>query len=86
MQEQIYNSDSSSKKTFFRRRNKGCPLSDPMAPKIDYKNPKLLLKYVSERGRMLPKRITYVSAKKQRELKIAIKRARNLALLPFVNN
>jgi small subunit ribosomal protein S18 len=75
-----------SKKSFFKRRNKGCPLSEPGAPKVDYKNPKLLLRFVSERGRMLPRRITYISAKKQRELKIAIKRARNLALLPFVDN
>jgi len=75
-----------SKKSFFKRRSKGCPLSEPGAPKVDYKNPKLLLRFVSERGRMLPRRITYISAKKQRELKIAIKRARNLALLPFVDN
>lgn len=75
----------SNKKSFFRRKSKGCPLSEPGSPAVDYKNPKLLLKFVSERGRMLPRRITYISAKKQRELKIAIKRARNLALLPFVS-
>lgn len=73
-------------KNFFRRRSKGCQLSEAGAPKIDYKNPKLLLRFVSERGRILPRRITYISAKKQRELKNAIKRARMLALLPFVNN
>ncbi|MFY9589324.1 30S ribosomal protein S18 [Rickettsia endosymbiont of Halotydeus destructor] len=72
-----------AKKVFFRRR-KGCPLSVPNAPMIDYKNPDLLVKFVSEGGRMLPSRITNVCAKKQRKLKNAIKVARILALLPFV--
>jgi small subunit ribosomal protein S18 len=76
-------SSSNNKQVFFRRR-KGCPLSEPNAPKVDYKNLKLLSRFISERGRILPSRITSVSAKKQRELKRAIKRARNLALLPFV--
>lgn len=71
---------------FFRKRSKGCPLSEAGAPVIDHKNPKLLLRFLSERGRILPRRITFVSAKKQRELKRAIKRARMLALLPFVNS
>ncbi|MGX6959764.1 MAG: 30S ribosomal protein S18 [Rickettsia endosymbiont of Pentastiridius leporinus] len=75
--------ERSSKKVFFRRR-KGCPLSVPNAPVIDYKNPELLLKFVSEGGRMLPSRITNVCAKKQRKLSNAIKIARILALLPFV--
>lgn len=74
---------TNSKQLFFRRR-KGCPLSEEHSPKIDYKNIKLLSRFISERGRILPSRITSVSAKKQRELKQAIKRARNLALLPFV--
>ena len=86
MQMQQHTNTADNKKNFFRKRSKGCPLSEPGAPKVDYKNPKLLLRFVSERGRMLPRRITYISAKKQRELKIAVKRARNLALLPFVNN
>jgi len=60
-----------------------CPLSQKDAPPIDYKNLTLLSQYVSEKGRMLPSRITNVCAKKQRELKRAIKIARNLALLPF---
>jgi small subunit ribosomal protein S18 len=77
------NSSEDAKKTFFRR-SKGCPLSEPGAPEVDYKNIKLLFRFISERGRILPSRITSVSAKKQRELKQAIKRARNLALLPFV--
>ena len=60
---------------------KSCPLSGKGAPKIDYKNIKLLKKYVSENGKILPSRITNVSQKKQRELSLSIKRARNLALL-----
>ena len=71
------------RRPFFRRR-KSCPFSGPNAPKIDYKDTKLLLRFVSERGKIVPSRITAVSAKKQRELTRAIKRARMLALLPFV--
>ena len=60
---------------------KTCPLSSKGAPVVDYKNIKLLKKYVSENGKILPSRITNVSQKKQRELSISIKRARNLALI-----
>ena len=60
---------------------KACPLSIKGAPIIDYKNIKLLKKYISENGKILPSRITNVSQKKQRELSLSIKRARNLALL-----
>ena len=60
---------------------KKCPLSIKGAPKIDYKNVKLLKKYISENGKILPSRITNVSQKKQRELSLSIKRARNLALI-----
>tara|TARA_B100000989_G_C19508258_1_gene457556 strand:- start:1284 stop:1547 length:264 start_codon:yes stop_codon:yes gene_type:complete len=60
---------------------KKCPLSVKGAPKIDYKNIKLLRKYISENGKILPSRITSVSQKKQRELSTSIKRARNLGLL-----
>ena len=60
---------------------KKCPLSGKGAPKIDYKNVKLLKKYISENGKILPSRITSVSQKKQSELSISIKRARNLALI-----
>jgi len=60
---------------------KACPLSIKGAPVIDYKNIKLLKKYVSENGKILPSRITNVSQKKQRELSLSIKRARNLALM-----
>lgn len=68
--------------SFFRRR-KSCPFSGPKAPKIDYKDIKLLLRFTSERGKIVPSRITAVSAKKQRELARAIKRARFLALIPY---
>jgi small subunit ribosomal protein S18 len=71
------------RRPFFRRR-KSCPFSGPKAPKIDYKDTRLLLRFVSERGKIVPSRITAVSAKKQRELARAIKRARFLALLPYV--
>ena len=60
---------------------KKCPLSGKGAPVIDYKNIRLLKKYTSENGKILPSRITSVSLKKQRELSLSIKRARNLALL-----
>ena len=60
---------------------KPCPLSGKDAPKVDYKNIKLIKKYLSESGRILPSRVTYVSQKKQRELSKAIKRARLLALV-----
>jgi len=60
---------------------KSCPLSIKGAPVIDYKNIKLLKRYISENGKILPSRITNVSQKKQRELSVSIKRARNLALI-----
>ena len=60
---------------------KKCPLSGKGAPVIDYKNINLLKKYLSENGKILPSRITSVSQKKQRELTLSIKRARNLALI-----
>ena len=60
---------------------KSCPLSVKGAPVVDYKNIKLLKKYVSENGKILPSRVTNVCQKKQRELSLSIKRARNLALL-----
>ena len=61
--------------------NKSCPLSLKGAPVIDYKNIKLLKKYISDNGKILPSRITNICQKKQRELSISIKRARNLALI-----
>ena len=61
--------------------SKPCPLSGKNAPVIDYKNIKVLKKYISESGRILPSRVTSVSQKKQKELARAVKRARLLALL-----
>lgn len=69
--------------SFFRRR-KSCPFAGPNAPKIDYKDTKLLSRYISERGKIVPSRITAVSAKKQRVLARAIKKARFLALIPYL--
>ena len=60
---------------------RSCPLSVKGAPVVDYKNIKLLKKYLSENGKILPSRITNISQKKQRELSLSIKRARNLALI-----
>ncbi len=68
---------------FFRRR-KSCPFSAKDAPVIDYKDVRLLQGFMSERGKIVPSRITAVSAKKQRELAKAIKRARHLGLLPYI--
>ena len=65
-------------------RRKTCPFSGPNSPAIDYKDVKLLSRFISEGGKIVPSRITAVSAKKQRELAKAIKRARILGLLPFV--
>ena len=71
------------RRPFFRRR-KTCPFTGPNAPQIDYKDIKTLQRFLSERGKIVPSRITAVSAKKQRLLAKAIKRARYLALLPYV--
>jgi len=67
----------------FGRQRKVCPFSGAESPKIDYKDVKLLQRYISEKGKIVPARITAVSAKKQRVLSIAIKRARYMALLPY---
>jgi small subunit ribosomal protein S18 len=71
------------RRPFFRRK-KTCPFSGANAPKIDYKDVKLLQRFISERGKIVPSRITAVSTKKQRLLAIAIKRARFMALLPYL--
>ena len=68
---------------FFRRR-KTCPFSAKNAPAIDYKDTRLLQGFMSERGKIVPSRITAVSGKKQRELAKAIKRSRQIGLLPYV--
>jgi small subunit ribosomal protein S18 len=72
-----------ARRPFFRRR-KSCPFCGPDAQPIDYKDVKVLSRYISERGKIVPSRITAVSARKQRELAQAIKRARFLGLLPYV--
>ena len=71
------------RRPFFRRK-KTCPFSGAGAPKIDYKDVKLLQRFISERGKIVPSRITAVSNKNQRALANAIKRARFMALLPYV--
>ena len=72
-------------KPFFRRK-KTCPFTGPNAPEIDWKDVKTLGRFISERGKMTPSRITNVSQKHQRELSVAIKRARQMALLPYVRH
>ncbi len=71
------------RRPFFRRR-KSSPFAHADAPAIDYKDIKLLQRFISERGKIVPRRITAVTAKEQRALATAIKRARELALLPYV--
>ncbi len=66
--------------------SKKCPLSGKGAPEIDYKNIDLIKRYTTEKGKILPSRVTSVCTKKQRELALAVKRARFLALLPYVSN
>jgi len=75
--------DQPARRPFFRRR-KSCPFTGDKAPAIDYKDSRLLMRYISERGKIVPSRISAVSAKKQRLLAQAIKRARFLGLLPYV--
>ncbi len=75
--------EDGARRPFFRRK-KTCPFSGDNAPKIDYKDVKLLQRFISERGKIVPARITAVSNKKQRILANAIKRARFMALLPYV--
>ena len=75
--------DAPMKRGFFKRR-KSCPFSGPNAKTIDWKDTRLLSRFISERGKIVPSRITNVSQKKQRELAQAIKRARYMALLPYV--
>ncbi|MCH7963462.1 MAG: 30S ribosomal protein S18 [Bacteroidetes bacterium] len=68
------------------RNKKICRFTQNNVKYIDYKDVKLLQRYVNEQGRIIPKRITGTSAKYQRELSTAIKRARHMALLPFVSD
>ena len=82
------------KKTFKREENSNspfenkkrfCPFSNKNSPNIDYKDTKLLSKYISEKGKIIPSRITNVSRGKQKELSLAIKRARFLSLMSYTN-
>ncbi len=77
--------DRSNSKVFFKRREAN-PLAEIDPSKVSYKNPELLKQFTSEGGRILPRRITNVSAKNQRQIKRAIKTARILAWLPFVHD
>jgi small subunit ribosomal protein S18 len=79
----IVSKGNSGRRPFFRRR-KSCPFSGKNAIKIDYKDTRMLQRFISERGKIVPSRITAVSTKKQRELARAIKRARFLALIPYL--
>lgn len=76
-------SSTSSSRSHFRRR-KSCPFSSSNSPPIDYKDVKLLQRFLTERGKIIPSRISAVSGKKQRELSTAIKRARFLAMIPYL--
>ncbi len=80
------NTDSLQNSKSFFKKSRTCPFSGPDAIPIDYKDIKTLQKFVSERGKIIPSRISAVSAPKQRKLAQAIKRARILALLPFVGH
>jgi small subunit ribosomal protein S18 len=71
------------RRPFFRRK-KSCPFSGPNAPAIDYRDVRLLQRFLTDRGKIVPSRISAVSAKKQRALAQAIKRARHLGLLPYL--
>ena len=74
-----------TKNSPFEDRRKFCPFSHKNSPTIDYKDVKLLSKYISEKGKIIPSRITNVSRAKQKELSLAIKRARYLSLMSFTN-
>ena len=66
-----------------RKKKRVCQFCSDKNAKIDYKSTQRLQKYITERGKILPRRISGTCAKHQRELTVAIKRARNIALLPY---
>ena len=78
-------SKDDNKNSAFEERRKFCPFSHKNSPLIDYKDIKLLSRYVSEKGKIMPSRITNISRSKQKDLSIAIKRARFLSLMSFTN-
>ena len=75
--------DSPMKRRGGRRRKKVCVFCGKENNEIDYKDVAKLRRYITERGKILPRRISGTCAKHQRQLTVAIKRARNVALLPF---
>ncbi len=79
-----YNREENSNSPF-ENRKRFCPFSQQNSPIIDYKDIKLLSRYISEKGKIVPSRITGVSRKKQKELAKAIKRARFLSLMSYTN-
>ena len=78
-----YKSKDEKRNSPFEDRKRFCPFSQKNSPFIDYKDVKLLSRYISEKGKMTPSRITNVSSKKQKELSKAIKRARFLGLMSY---
>tara|TARA_Y100001970_G_C14051962_1_gene759433 strand:+ start:27 stop:305 length:279 start_codon:yes stop_codon:yes gene_type:complete len=86
MKKNRYSSSKSrddKKNSPFEDRKRFCPFSQKNSPTIDYKDTKLLSRYISEKGKIMPRRITNVSSKKQKELSRAIKRARFLGLMSY---
>lgn len=79
-------SDAPTVKRPFFRRKKTCPFSGPKVAPIDWKDTRVLVRYLSERGKIMPSRITAVSQKKQRELAIAVKRARFMGLISHISS
>lgn len=71
---------------FRRGRRRGCAFCGDESLSIDYKDPQALKYFVTERGKIVPRRISGACAKHQRQITLAVKRARNIALLPFTSN
>lgn len=80
-----YKNRDETKNSPFEDKRKFCPFSNKNSPVIDYKDTKLLSKYITEKGKIVPSRITNVSRGKQKELSLAIKRARFLSLMSYTN-
>ncbi len=67
-----------------RRHRKSCPICEMSLRVVDYKDERTLVRFTTERGKILPSRLSGACARHQRQLSVAIKRARQLALLPFI--
>jgi|TARA_B110000438_G_C15549602_1_gene536318 small subunit ribosomal protein S18 len=80
-----YKSKDDKKNSPFEDRKRFCPFSQINSPKIDYKDIRMLSRYISEKGKITPSRITNISSKKQKELARAIKRARFLSLMSYTH-